>query len=264
MKKYFELEILSNYKMTTDIYDMTLKTFEIANMALSGQFVELFVENNKNILPRPISICEVDKQKGTIRLVYQVVGEGTEKFATLQRGNKIKIMGSLGNGFTIKNSNNVAVMGGGIGVPPMLELTKNIAIENENANISVYLGFRDEKILEEDFKKYKPKNGSINVYIATDSGKSGYKGNVLSLLKEKGETYDIIYACGPKPMLKAISNYAKENNISCQVSMEQRMACGLGACVGCVIKIKEDDRIVFKKVCKDGPVFDGKEVAWDE
>ncbi len=244
--------ILKNEQIAPDIFDMVLHT-DLAKDAKAGQFVKLYPDNNKNLLPRPISICEIDKEKETLRLVYQKIGEGTCLFSTMKQGDTIRVLGNCGNGYKIFEEEKTHIFaGGGIGVPPLLETCKQV-----KGNKIVILGFRTGQFLKEDFEKL-----GATVYIATDDGSGGFKGNVVELMKQENITGDYIYSCGPKPMLQALTQYAKEKNIYTQVSMEERMACGIGACVGCVVKIVENGEIVNKKVCKDGPVFNSLEVVY--
>ncbi|MGN1317976.1 MAG: dihydroorotate dehydrogenase electron transfer subunit [Lachnospirales bacterium] len=251
MKSVEMAEVLSMGYMIGNICDLKIHCPKIAQEAKPGQFVEVYPDNGVNLLARPISICEIDKVVGSLRLVFQVVGKGTELFSHLTKGDRLRILGPCGNGYDIKKGKALLV-GGGIGVPPLLEACKNI--EGEKI---VVLGFRSGCFLAEEFEKYNAK-----VYIATDDGSVGFKGNVVDLLKSEDLSADVIYSCGPKIMLKFLSAWAEEKKIECQVSMEERMACGIGACVGCVVKIKEGDSWTHKKVCKDGPVFNSKEVIW--
>lgn len=254
MKKVEEAVILKNVSIAENIFDMIIKAPAVAENAAAGQFVQIYVGNGVNLLPRPISICEIDKQNGTLRLVYQVVGKGTEIFSSKKEGDILKIVGPLGNGYDLKNVSKSIFVGGGIGVPPLLETVKQAKGEK-----IVVLGFRSGTILKEDFEKTGAK-----VFIATDDGSVGFKGNVVELMKAEGIVGDVIYSCGPKIMLKFLSQYAESKNIECFVSMEERMACGIGACVGCVVKIKDSESFAHKKVCKDGPVFNSKEVCWND
>lgn len=244
--------ILENKEIAKDIFSMTIKAKELSQNAKAGQFVKLYPNNNKNLLPRPISICEIDKEKETLRLVYQVLGEGTFLFSNMKAGEEIKVLGNCGNGYKLNEGNVHILVGGGIGVPPLLETCKQLKGEK-----IVVLGFRTEPFLIEDFEKTGAK-----VFVATDDGSFGFKGNVVELIKSEKIVGDFIYSCGPKVMLEALTNYAKEYNINTQVSMEERMACGIGACVGCVVKILENGKPVYKKVCKDGPVFNSLEVVY--
>ncbi len=249
MKKYFE--ITEQIMLAKDIYSMWIKAEEIAAAAVPGQFVSLYCGDRSRLLPRPISICEIDRQRGLIRLVYRVTGAGTKEFAGWKAWDRVEVMGPFGNGFTLEGSKAI-LMGGGIGIPPMLELARQLNCEKQ-----IVLGYRDITFLEDEFTPY----GSV--HIATEDGSKGTKGNVLDVLREKGLEGDIIFACGPTPMLRGIQAYALEKGIRCQLSMEERMACGVGACLACVCKTKEIDHhsnVHNKRICKDGPVFYGDEV----
>ncbi len=251
MKSIEMANVVSMNFINENICDLKIRCPEIAAEAKAGQFVEVYPDNGVNLLARPISICEIDNLLGTLRLVFQIVGKGTELFSKLKYGDKIRVLGPCGNGYNLKNGRAVLV-GGGIGVPPLLETCKKIKGEK-----IVVLGFRSGSYLTEEFEKYNAK-----LFVATDDGSVGFKGNVVDLLKAQDLSAEVIYSCGPKIMLKFLSQWAEEKGIECQVSMEERMACGIGACVGCAIKIKDGDDWTHKKVCKDGPVFDSKEVIW--
>lgn len=238
-------------QLASDIYSLVLYAPEIAGQAKAGQFVSVYSKDGSKLLPRPISLCEVEKVTGTIRLVYRVVGFGTKEFSGLRADDTVEVMGPLGNGFEKKDKKAILI-GGGIGIPPMLELAKELKCEK-----SIVAGFRDETFLMEDLEKYG------NVYAASEDGKTGVKGNVLDAIKEYGIEGDIIYACGPTPMLRAIKEYAIANDIEAQLSLEEKMACGIGACLACVCQSKEVDdhsHVHNKRICKDGPVFDAREV----
>lgn len=234
-----------------DIYSMWLQTKTIAGNAKPGQFVSVYTHDGSKLLPRPISLCEIDKEKGALRLVYRVTGRntGTESFSRFQAGEEVEVLGPLGNGFPLEEAagKRVFLMGGGIGVPPMLETMKQL-----DAQKTAILGYRDELFLNEEFAK----NGQV--YVATEDGSAGTKGNVMDAIRENKLETDVIFACGPKPMLRAIKAYAVEHNIACWISMEERMACGVGACLGCVCQstgVDGHSHVHNKRVCKDGPVF---------
>ncbi|MDD6071406.1 MAG: dihydroorotate dehydrogenase electron transfer subunit [Clostridiales bacterium] len=238
-------------QLASDIYSLVLYAPEIAGQAKAGQFVSVYSKDGSKLLPRPISLCEVEKVTGTIRMVYRVVGFGTKEFSGLRADDTVEVMGPLGNGFEKKDKKAILI-GGGIGIPPMLQLAKELKCEK-----SIVAGFRDETFLMEDLEKYG------NVYAASEDGKTGVKGNVLDAIKEYGIEGDIIYACGPTPMLRAIKEYAIANDIEAQLSLEEKMACGIGACLACVCQSKEVDdhsHVHNKRICKDGPVFDAREV----
>ena len=248
--------ILSQECIGKDIYSMWLKTRTIAEQAKPGQFVSVYTRDGSKLLPRPISLCEIDKERNALRLVYRVTGKntGTESFSRLHKNVTLEVLGPLGNGFPLEEAKGkrVFLMGGGIGVPPMLETMKQLDAEK-----TAILGYRDELFLNDEFEK----NGKV--YIATEDGSAGTKGNVMDAIRENQLEADVIFACGPKPMLRAIKAYALEKGIPCWISMEERMACGVGACLGCVCKSTEVDghsHVHNKRVCKDGPVFLSTEV----
>ena len=250
------LTVVSQEEIGKDIFSLWLQTDQMAQYARPGQFLSLYTGNAGKLLPRPISICEIDKETSRIRLVYRVTGKntGTEAFSKMQPEDKIEALGPLGNGFPLEEAEGkkVFLIGGGIGIPPILETAKQL-----NAQKTAVLGYRDELFLNEEFAKY------ADVYVATEDGSSGTKGNVLNAIQEKALEADVILACGPTPMLRALKEYAAANHITCWISMEERMACGIGACLACVCKSKDIDahsQVHNKRVCKDGPVFLSTEV----
>ncbi len=250
------LTVVSQEEIGKDIFSLWLQTDQMAQYARPGQFLSLYTGNAGKLLPRPISICEIDKETSRIRLVYRVTGKntGTEAFSKMQPEDKIEALGPLGNGFPLEEAEGkkVFLIGGGIGIPPILETAKQL-----NAQKTAVLGYRDELFLNEEFAKY------ADVYVATEDGSSGTKGNVLNAIQEKALEADVIFACGPTPMLRALKEYAAANHITCWISMEERMACGIGACLACVCKSKDIDahsQVHNKRVCKDGPVFLSTEV----
>lgn len=248
--------IVSQERIGTDIYSMWLQTENIAREAAPGQFVSLFSRDGSKLLPRPISLCEIDRETGRLRIVYRVTGKGTgtEEFSRYHARVGIEVLGPLGNGFPLESvkGKKVFLIGGGIGIPPMLQTAKELDVHP-----TVVLGYRDELFLKEEFEAYG------QVYVATEDGSAGTKGNVLNAIGENGLEADAIFACGPGPMLRALKAYALEKEIPCWVSMEERMACGVGACLACVCKTKEIDshsHVHNKRICKDGPVFLSTEV----
>lgn len=252
MSKVTEMaKVLRQEKLAEGIYSMWVKT-SAATSAVPGQFVSLYCHEKSQLLPRPISICEIDKEQGALRLVYRVVGKGTEEFSSYTEGDEVQLLGPLGNGFPLEGEHPI-VIGGGIGVPPMLQLSKELA-----ARPTVVLGYRDSQLfLKGQF------DAEATVYVATDDGSVGCHGTVVDVLRHEEITGDVIYACGPKPMLAAVKAFAEEKGIRCYVSMEERMACGIGACLGCVCKTKYEDEhshVHNARVCKDGPVFLAQEV----
>ena len=248
-------KIISKTEIAKNIFDCLLNCPSIAKKASPGQFINILVKGKT--LRRPISICDIDKDNENIRIVFEIRGEGTEILAKKQAGDFYDITGPLGNGFLINDFDKKAVfVGGGIGTPPLFGAAKLFS-----SNAAVFLGFRSRSavILEEDFKLAKNQ-----IFIATDDGSYGYKGLITEPLKEHLEKNkcDIIYSCGPTPMLKAVSNIAESFNVPCKISLEQRMACGVGACLTCACKVKEKDGSEkFTQLCRFGPVFNSKEVV---
>lgn len=256
-KKKENAAVVSQEQIAENIYSMWIRT-EAAAEAAPGQFISMYTNDGSKLLPRPISICEIDREKGQLRVVYRVTGPGTgtEEFSRMKAGDTIPVIGPLGNGFPYEKAEGkrVFLMGGGIGVPPILELAKEMKCEKKQ----IVVGYRDaETFLREEFEQ----NGEV--YISTEDGSVGTKGNVMDAIRENGLESDIIYACGPTPMLRAIKAYAEENGIVCYLSLEERMACGIGACLACVCQTKEKDHhsnVNNKRICKDGPVFLSTEV----
>lgn len=257
MKKKELATVISQECIAADIYSMWLET-EAAETAKPGQFISMYTDDGSKLLPRPISICEIDAENKKLRVVYRVTGEktGTKEFSMKKAGDTIPVVGPLGNGFPLEagKGKKAFLMGGGIGVPPILELAKQLDCEENQ----IIVGYRNEQtFLKEQFEE----NGTL--YISTEDGSVGTKGNVMDAIRENALSADIIYACGPTPMLRAIKTYAEENGITCYISLEERMACGIGACLACVCKTKEVDHhsnVHNKRICKDGPVFLSTEV----
>lgn len=249
--------ILSAKTLAKEIYDMTILCPDVAEAAKAGQFVNIKVEGF--MLRRPISICSINKEKGTIRIIFEVRGEGTKELSKLSEGDMIDIVAPLGGGnFETDKYETAVIIGGGIGVPPMLAVA-----EKFGAKGTVISGFRNAAavILQEDFKA-----AGAETILCTDDGSAGKKGFVTDALNEvlQSKKPDVIYACGPKIMLKKIVEIAKANNIPCQVSLEERMGCGVGACLVCACRTIRNGEEYYAHVCKDGPVFDAEEVIFDE
>ncbi len=238
-----------------EIYSFTISCPEVAQVAQPGQFVH--IRANGFTLRRPISICGIDPVKGTLRIVFEIRGEGTAEIARLNKGDLIDMLAPLGHGFTLMDTDKkVALIGGGIGTPPMLPLAQHYG-----SKAVAITGFRNSSaaILQEDFRKT-----GAEVVLCTDDGSAGIHGFVtepLSELAAKGEL-GAVFACGPMPMLKGVAAICKENGIYCEISLEERMACGIGACLGCACRTVRNDEEYFAHVCKDGPVFKAEEVLW--
>ncbi len=258
MNKVFEYaKVIDQFQLSEGIFDLRLRT-NAAQSAVPGQFLNLYPKDETKRLPRPISICEIDKENGILRLVYRVTkeGSGTEEFSGYRTGDEIKILGPLGNGFPVEEfrDKKVVLMGGGIGIPPMLSIAKEL-----KGKCTAILGYRDANtFLTDDFIDLNTK-----LVLTSDDGSLGIKGNVIDGMKQADLSADVIFACGPTPMLRGIKAFAEERKITCYISLEERMACGVGACLGCVCKSKEIDehsKVNNKRVCKDGPVFLAEEV----
>ena len=254
-------KLIKKEQLKSDIFKFKMEAPEIVKTAKQGQFVEIRVtDGTAPFLRRPISIHNMDREKGILEFIFQVKHEGTIKLSKKEEGEKIDLLGPLGHGtFEFKDYKNIGILGGGIGVFPLYELAKNA--NKENINVNTYLGFRskDFVILENEFNDVSDK-----LVLTTDDGTYAKSGFAINFLKEDIEAgkVDCIYACGPLPMLKAVRTLAIEKNIPCQISLEERMGCGLGACLGCAVRTSDsaEEEPKYKHVCKAGPVFEAKEV----
>lgn len=254
-----KIKLLEKKKLNENVFLYKCLAPEIAKQAKAGQFVELkTTKTYEPFLKRPISIHNIDKENGIIEFIFQVRGRGTQFLSEYEVNDEIETVGPLGdNGFEVKNCKNIAILGGGIGIFPLYELAKE---NKDNIRINTYLGFRNKDLvlLEDEFKSV-----STNLIIATDDGSYGKNGFALDYLKNdfEKEKFDGIFACGPLPLLKRIKEFAESNGIYCQLSLEQRMACGIGACMGCSVKLNTgDDTVKYARVCKDGPVFESNKI----
>lgn len=254
-------KLIAKKELISGIFKFSIEAPEIVKQAKAGQFIEIRVNDDiEPFLRRPISIHNIDKDCGKLDFIFQKKGKGTEILSKKSVGDLIDIVGPLGNGtFDYSNYQNLAVIGGGIGIFPLYELSKNA--KNEGKNVNIYLGFRNKYliVLENEFK-----NISTNFILTTDDGSYSKKGFAIDFLKQDIESgrIDSIYACGPLPMLKAVQKLALEKNIFCQISLEEKMACGLGVCLGCAVKTSDSfkDAPQYKHVCKNGPVFNAKDI----
>ncbi len=253
MKKKEQALILEQTMLAKDIYSIWFQT-DMASEVVPGQFICVYPNNDSTLLPRPISVCEVDAANQKLRIVYRIAGAGTREFAAYNTGDYLWILGPLGNGFSLEEASGKRAMliGGGIGIPPMVETAKQLTGET-----IVVAGYRDELFLDRELSA----NGSF--YAATDSGAHGTKGTVMDAIANNHLQADLIFACGPMPMLVAIKEYAAKHQIKAYLSLEERMACGVGACLGCVCKTKEVDHhshVHNARICTEGPVFEATEV----
>lgn len=248
--------IVRKQNIAKGCYDFTIFCPQIAKQAVCGQFAHIKVEGFS--LRRPISICEVNREQGTIRLVFEVRGSGTAELANLNERSALDVIAPLGKGFTLLDSVKTAiVVGGGIGVPPLLQISKHYG-----GNCIPILGFRSANavILNDDFNKF----GATPI-ICTDDGTMGQHGLVTNALSTylESNSADIIYTCGPMRMIEGVAKIAKAHGVYCEVSLEERMACGVGACLVCACKTVKSGEEYFAHVCKDGPVFKADEVVFE-
>lgn len=254
-------KLIKKEQLKSDIFKYSVEAPDIVKDAKQGQFIEIRVSDNvEPFLRRPISIHNMDKENGILEFIFQVKGKGTKILSEKVEGDLIDIIGPLGHGtFEYNDFQNLAIIGGGIGVFPLYELAKNA--KNDGKNVNIYLGFRNKDfvVLEDEFKEL-----ANELILTTDDGSYSEKGFAIDFLKKDVEDgkIDCIFACGPLPMLKAVRNYAIEKNIPCQISLEEKMGCGLGVCLGCAVKTAESssEKPEYVHVCKAGPVFEAKDV----
>lgn len=247
-------KVIKNIEVMPDYYKMVLDAPSVARAAKPGQFVNILVSDKfEPLLRRPFSIHSVSSSK--LEVLYRVVGKGTEIFSQKKQGDQLSVLGPLGNGFDLKaKKGRVVIVGGGIGIAPLVFLAKEFI----GKDVTALIGAKNKRHL---LCAEELKNLGCEVKIATDDGSYGFKGLVTELLKQNIRTKvkpTMIFACGPKPMLKEVGNISKRHHIAAQVSLEEHMSCGIGACFGCVVNTTHG----YKRVCKEGPVFDIKEVVF--
>ena len=242
-----QLPLISNEEIADGIFDMRLEYKQDDLPVLCGQFAHVYVPGKT--LRRPISVC--DASGNVLRLVYQIKGEGT-RIMSQMNGGSVDVLVPLGNGFKIESGRRYCLIGGGIGAPPMLYTAKQCD------DPLIITGFRNESlvILQDDFKAVG------ETLLCTDDGSAGRKGFVTDLLRERINEIDEVCACGPTPMLKAVAAVCKEYGKPCRISLEERMGCGVGACLVCAVKVRKNGEEVMQHVCKNGPVFNAEEVVF--
>ena len=259
-------EVIYNKRIKKGYFEIALSAQAIAKTALPGQFVNIKVsEGIEPLLRRPLSLHRVEGNK--IFLLYEVLGKGTETLSRRKAGEDLSVLGPLGSGFSLHSTHYALhiLVAGGMGTAPLVFLAEKLA----KGKTLVLIGAktREDILCEEEFRKL---GGEVK--IATDDGSRGFKGHVSELLKQELLTIDYglltIYACGPKLLLKEISRISLERNIPAQLSLESHMACGIGACMGCAIKVKSQKSKVktefeYKLVCKEGPVFEANQILWE-
>ena len=235
VKEY--LKVIYNKEIALDTFEMKLETTNMAFDAKPGMFINISLNDASKLLKRPISICQI--QGDNLVITYKINGEGTKQLATYQEGLELEVLGPLGNGYPLVENQKVLLVGGGIGVPPLLELARSL----KNNKITTILAFRDQEsmIYYEEFKQLG------DVIVTTDNGQFGYHGNAIQYLNENNIEFDTLYSCGPEILLKKLEE--KYEGRDGYLSYEARMACGVGLCHGCVKGEKH------YCVCTDGPVF---------
>ncbi len=251
------MQVIESTCLAEGVYSLWLQYEEKDRPAQvkPGQFVGVYTKDGTALLPRPISICRWDAEKAALRLVYRAVGKGTGQFTQLKAGDSVDVLGILGNGYDMEalKGKKVLLLGGGIGIPPMLQLAAACREAGDDTQATAVLGYRNRDLfLKEDFDALCP------VLIATEDGSVGTKGTVLDAIKEQQPAFDAICACGPMPMLRAVKHFAQEAGVPCYISLEERMACGVGACLGCVCKTTAKDahsHVNNTRICTEGPVF---------
>lgn len=247
MNDYFG-EVLTNKEIAPGVYRLDIIISKPLPHIIPGQFAMLEIPREDCILRRPLGICSA--KNNVISFVYQVKGEGTQSLTRLEKGDKMKVLLPLGNGFPNLKANNIALVGGGLGVVPLYAVA-----EKSDCNLSVYNGFssKENSILTQDFEKFG------RVVLCTDDGSAGYHGYPVNALEDdikNGYKPDVIFCCGPEPLMKAVKNLGARYEILTYLSLEQKMGCGVGACLTCTCKVAGSN----KRVCKDGPVFCSTEV----
>lgn len=244
--RYFESEIVDNQQITDDIFVLRVKRGGAE--ANAGQFYMLKSWDTELTLMRPISVFKAEPEE--LWFMYRVVGLGTERLAMLKPGNAIKLLGPCGNGYPCGDlKGKVAVVGGGVGIPPLCETSKTL--KANGAEVDAYLGFKDGLFAAEDFEPW-----CENIFISSENGPEGYRGFVTDLLDPA--KYDVVLTCGPEVMMRKVAAMCAQAGTTCYCSLEHRMACGIGACLGCSIRTKNG----MKRVCKDGPVFNAEDLLW--
>lgn len=256
--KQIDAKIIKNEKIAGKFYRMRIASSYLAKEAKPGQFVEVRCAGSSDpLLRRPFGVHRV--VKGGIELLYEVIGKGTGLLSLTQEGDSLDVIGPLGHGFDIEASKGASILvAGGNGVAPLLFLAEALIAKSEDVRVLIGGCSETHILCEKDFKR-----AGATVMVTTEDGSQGHKGLVTHLLDEIAASCDprltTIYACGPTGMLKAVAEIARDNRISCQVSLEERMACGVGVCLGCPVKVKNNS---YKMVCKDGPVFKAEEIVW--
>jgi len=253
-KRIEDFKVVENKRLTTDCYILEIEGSKELPHIGPGQFVQVRVDGSpETFLRRPISVYDVNYEKNRIKLLVQIVGKGTEKMSELKAGDNLNIIYPLGNSFGEPSANDrMLLIGGGVGIAPLYYLGKHL--KSKGYKPDFLLGFRNqERIIE-----YKEFAETGNVFITTEDGSKGEKGYVTNHSILTGNKYNRIYCCGPDPMMKAVAKHAAKIDIQCEVSLENLMACGIGACLCCIVDTVHGNLCS----CIDGPVFDIKDLKW--
>lgn len=250
--------VIGHNQVHNDMYELEFILPGVSSECRPGQFVHIVPDlDNGPLLRRPLSLYDVDKKLGSITLLYKVVGKGTSLLTRVRSKDYVDVMGPLGRGFSLPGpAKRVLLVGGGVGIAPLVYLARVLKENNCNVKVLHGTGNRKELVALDKLRQI-----GVDFLPATMDGSAGYKGWVTDLLAEKinPENIDFIYTCGPEPMMAVVAEFAQKYNIPGEVSLEEHMACGVGACLGCARKLRAEDEH-FVKVCKDGPVFSIKEV----
>jgi dihydroorotate dehydrogenase electron transfer subunit len=256
--KQLKAKIVENKRIAQGFYRMRLESAYLAKNSKPGQFVEIKCSDDDGVLlRRPLGVHRISNSR--IEVLYEVVGKGTESLSNRAKNELLDVIGPIGKGFEFTEAKRPAlIIAGGMGVAPLLCLAQKMADKNIKPYVMIGAKTAAQILCEKDFKKL-----GCFVVVSTEDGSKGHKGYVTDMMRHLLMVIRCkasgIYACGPHPMLKAVGHIADSAGIPCQVSMEERMACGIGVCLGCAIKVNSGG---YKMVCKDGPVFDAKEIAW--
>ena len=261
-----QVKLASNKRISQTYYRIGFECREIAEEARPGQFLMVRVLEPawEHMLSRPFSFCDVSGDR--IELLFNVVGKGTRSLAETKMGAVLEVIGPLGNGFSIVNVKEAILVGGGMGIAPLPFLASELRKSKNATKMTVLLGARTASslCLQETFAEL-----GADVRVSTDDGSNGHKGLVTELLEEwlkmSSDSQPVVYACGPEPMLRTVADIARKRGVWCELSVEERMACGVGACMSCACKTRDDNgRVHYKRVCTEGPVFHATELLFDE
>lgn len=270
MIRDLKARIINNKQISPSIYYLELNLPKMAGNICPGQFLHLrLLGTTDPLLRRPLSVNRI-VNKNNVGIIYKVVGKGTYLLKEMAKGETVDVLGPLGNGFNlkrgIKNKGPLIFVAGGMGIAPFISLAKNLNVKKKKVVAFIGTDTKAELVCIKELKKF-----GCEIKLSTDDGTVGYKGYVSDLLdnylaKSRFKDKPYIYACGPKPMLRALRDVSIKYDLEGQVSLDEMMGCGLGACLGCVVKTRntKDEAVVYKRICKDGPVFDIDEIIWEE